>query len=1003
MKPPIGQAPFHSQRCSQSAATIHLRHLATPPAFILPAVLCVVSALLILAVGLLLSVGLERHTARSYVEYQRAEMAANAALQQVKASLNQATANDTFLLLQATLKPPGQSTRQATPYILLAQGKPAPNAALTFSYLPLFSATEQPADTATLTAPAIEPLIPGEADSFLDFAPLPYSEPLRIAWIPILNAQHQPIARYAFWVEDLQGKLDPLTTGNTDGPEASQIASPWPFPAPAIDPDPAHPALSPLALHAIDPASTTAKPGKLAQTLISNRKAMISPDSLLAAANIHPPLSRESSGHISDPAARAVEENLATNTLPYLERPCVPFVHGISSTVLGAPKLNLNAILALGPAGVEPMAAFIKQALPEFDTRKGGFPDDYLQTLAANAIDYADADSQSTLLAGKHRGLDAFPLISEVILQVRYVGELQVNGRRILHWHFKLFAELWNMTNLNVSGSARLSYEVALPMDGIGTATASKRFDDPALLDDPAKTNHNLTKLAGRFWSPEIEVTMLANEYKIYEAADVTYTLDIGPTSIAVANHFCLTEQEGAAGISLLWNGQEVDRAAAIIRQKSGLAFDISDPRYASKATVAALSFGAYGFAIDNPGDPRISYYFRSTPLGESAYPENSSPNRRNIRRSTIYDGDSPRKPKTYGRVLPSEWPDGGHDSAVGSWPLCEDNAVTPTDPRYLWGQIPLASQAPQRLSNAGRFYSATELGRIYDPILWQPTYDNPQDTVSIRKGLMPANRSAWPDVLAASPSSTDHGGGNSLRIGRPEHPGFDQPGKRAIHLLDLFHAGRSRSPESAMREGDLVEICGHVNVNTATKDILRALAAGALGQDPSLATVPDTLIHQAAPLMAPPPTLTTLYAPSTATQSEADRIADAIVLSRPFASPSQLAHAKGLDGRPVFGNPAVYRPGIHIPHNTHVQWSDAAAEEVFARVYEASTVRSRNFRVWVVGQALAPTANTTAAPQVLAEVRKVFTLFADPGQRDSEGAINPNKCQAAVTHENNF
>ncbi|KAB2642479.1 MAG: hypothetical protein DVB26_02535 [Verrucomicrobia bacterium] len=975
----------------------------TCPAFILPALLFVISALLILAVGLLLSTGLERRTARSYIELQRAELAASAALQQVKASLNHATANDSFLLLQSTLKPPVQSTRQATPYVLLAQGRPAPNDSLSFSYLPLFSATEKPPNTPTLTPPPIEPLIPTAAGSYLDLTPLPYGESLRLAWIPILNSQQQLVARYAFWVEDLQGKLDPLTTGNADGPAASQLASAWPFPAPAMDPDPTHPPLSPLALHAVDPESTAAKPGKLAQTLIANRKGMISPDSLLAAADAQAPLSRDPAGHLTDKAARAVEENLATTPRPYLERPCVPFVRGLAAAVLGTPKLNLNALLAKGSGGVAPMAAFIQQALPEFDTRKGGFPDDYLQTLAANAIDYADADSQSTLLAGSYRGLDAFPLISEVVLQIHYIGEQEVNGRRILNWHFKLFAELWNMTNLDVSGSARLSYEVALPMDGIGAATPSKRFDDPALLDDPAKTSHHLTKIAGRYWSPEIAVGMLANEYKTYEAAEVTYALDVGPSSSLVANHFSLTEPIGAAGISLLWNGQQVDRAAAIIRQKTGLAFDLSDPRYASKATVAALSFGAYGFAIDNPGDPRISYYMRGTQLGENAYPENSSPNRRNIRRSTIYDADSPRKPKTYGRVLPSEWPDGGHDSAVGSWPLSHSDQVTPTDPQYDWDQHPVASQAPQRISNAGRFYSATELGRVYDPILWWPTYDNPQDTASILKGIMPASRCAWPDVLASSPSGNEYGGGNSLRIGRPEHPAFNLPGKRATSLLDLFHAGRSRSPEAAMREGHLVEIRGHVNVNTATWDVLRAMAAGALAQDPALATVPNTLSHQAAPLMAPPSTLTTLYAPSTGTQSEADRIADAIVRSRPLASPSQLALAKDLDGKPVFGNPGMYRPGIHIPNNTRVQWSDAAAEEVFARVYEASTVRSRNFRVWIVGQALSPATSTTATPQVLAEVRKVFTLFADPGLRDSKGAIDPNKSQTVVTHENNF
>jgi len=969
-------------------------------------VLIIVSALLILVVGLLLVVGIERGTARTYVDHQRAELAARAALEDVKGSLTLEASNDTFLVVQAALKNAIKAGREPAPMLFLVRGGNAPGNAFTFRYAPLFSTSTRPADTPRLTPPEIEPLMNAQAGGSLDLTVLPYLDPVRLAWLPILDENRQLVARYAYWIEDLQGKIDPATAGNADGPNGTHAGAPWPFPAPALNPAvaaPDHPALDRLALHAIDPASTAEHPGKLAKILISNRSTLVSPDSLLAAADVQPPLTRDSGGHLTDPTARAVEENLASTARPYLEQPRVPFVIGIAAAVVGEPKLNLNALLAKGPGGVEPMAAFIKRALPEFDSRKGGFPEAYLQTLAANAIDYADEDSQSTLVAGSHRGLDGFPLLSEVVLQIHYAGAEEAGGRRVLNWRFKLFAELWNMTTQDVSGNARLSYEVALPMEGIGAGTGTRRFDDPALLLDPAKSTHQLAQRDGRFWSPEITVSLHANEYRFYEFADVAYTLDAGPASIAVAEHFCLTESEGAAGVSLLWNGQQVDRAAAIIRQKKGLEFDLSKPRYSSKATVAALGLGAYGAELDNPGDPRISYYLRSTPLAENANPENSSPNRRNVRRSTIYDSDAARKPKTYGRVLPSEWPDGGHDSEVGTWPISTDDAVCPTDSRYQWPQSPVAAQAPQRLSNAGRFYSATELGRIYDPLLWQPTFDSPQDTASIRNGLMPANRFAWPDVIAASPASPDHGGGNSLRIGRPEHPAFDQPGKRAINLLDLFHAGRSRAAEPALREGNLVEIHGHLNVNTATKDSLRALAAGALGQDPLLATVPVTLNHQGTPLMAPPPARVTLYPPSNDNKTEADRLANAIVRARPFASPSELALVRDPDGKPLFGNPDRYRPGIDIPNNTRVQWSDSAAEEVFARVYEASTVRSRNFRVWVIGQALAPAAGNSAAPQVLAEVRKTFTLFADPGERTDEGAIDPAKFHPTVIHENNF
>ena len=66
--------------------------------------------------------------------------------------------------------------------------------------------------------------------------------------------------------------------------------------------------------------------------------------------------------------------------------------------------------------------------------------------------------------------------------------------------------------------------------------------------------------------------------------------------------------------------------------------------------------------------------------------------------------------------------------------------------------------------------------------------------------------------------------------------------------------------------------------------------------------------------------------------------------------------------------------------------------------------MRSRNFRVWVVGQAIAPLAKgSTAAPVVLAESRKVFNLFADPGVRTEDGAIDADKYEPTVIHENDF
>ena len=220
---------------------------------------------------------------------------------------------------------------------------------------------------------------------------------------------------------------------------------------------------------------------------------------------------------------------------------------------------------------------------------------------------------------------------------------------------------------------------------------------------------------------------------------------------------------------------------------------------------------------------------------------------------------------------------------------------------------------------------------------------------------------------------------GNTLRIGRPEHPKFDEPGLRASHLLDLFHTGISRSADPSQREGALIKINGHVNLNTASKPALRQLIAGSLGQDPEIRKfMNDT--HTAGSSKFPE--IQKLSGSSVPDVTAiADRIASAIMRSRPFASTGELANTRESNGTRVFGNPALF-PGFTNSGYLMLQWTDSAAEETFARAHDASTVRSRNFRIWVVGQSLVPSASVSASPKVLAETRKAFTVFADPGER---------------------
>jgi hypothetical protein len=969
-------------------------------------VLVVVAAMLILAIGALMVSGLERDTARSSADRERAELAARAGLEEVMALLRTEAANDDFLIVRHVSEPKSGSRRQPADHLFLARGSSS-EGGLAYRYLPLFS-TSSPAQSAAAPLRAPEPVRSADA---AELETVPWQDPAAVDWITITDAAGKAVSRYAFWVEDLQGKLDARVAGNLagDGGVPARPAHPLPSAAPL---EAAVPPLAAIEIGALAPDDADAT-----RLLIDGRPAMLSPDSILGATGIGgpDPISRDpATGLLANAAAAAFERSVSPVNHSYLERPVVPFAPGFSAAAMGAPKLNLNRLLAAErPGAVREFASWIASALPRrgsepgFEDRKGGFPENYLETLAANAFDYADEDSESTVAEGRFLGLDAFPLLSEIVLHIEFQGIQPKGSGYTLNWRMRVFAELWNMTNLPARGDARLSYEVNLLPESINSSDDPVPFDDPSLLDDSTRSTHNLNKIGGKYFGPPVAVNLLPGEYRFYEFADVRYEIPFTPQmgkNGPKAEPFRLAEPEAdARGISLRWNDRPVQRIATIVRDPYGVSGFVTTKRNtAGKAAIPGHSYEAGG-PVNNMGDPRIAHYLRAARLSENSYPGNVSPGRRNIRRQSIYDKDGPEKLRHYGRVLPSEWPDGGHDSAAGEFSILTDDSILPTAgiPQWPAAPAPAAADAPQRISNAGRFFSATELGNVYDPILWTPVYPDlagdpgsglrdtrilqpPPDSAA--KPEIPPARHRFPEVSAGSVASPLYGGGNTLRIGRPEHEKFDRPGQRACQLLDLFHAGIASSGGAAEREGPVERIEGRVNINTASRDALRAIAAGRLRQDPKLARV-TAWTHLAGGISAPATAAVALGAPTA--ELAADRIADALILRRPFASISEIASITGADGKPVFGNPDLYP-------EKDLQWTDAATEEIFARVCDASTPRSRNFRVWVVGQ-------TLGSSRAVAEVRKVFTVFADPGPRDADGAIDPAKSRPRVTYENDF
>ncbi|GAA5481046.1 hypothetical protein [Haloferula sargassicola] len=990
--------------------------------FTLAAVLVVMAAILLLTVGLLALVGIERKTARSYVDVKRAEWMAESGMEDFRVKLRNLTDNDEYLVISQedddptdAAKVEGGKDRLEYLYVARPQGG---GDSVDYQVTPLFSTADITEDVTDLKE--LQGVSTLRDEETADFETLPWADEARVNWVEVENDDDEVVGRYAYWVEDLQGRVN-LDGGGDDWDTDALTRNQWPFPAPGVPVNVDGPGIE-MNLNVLDPAVADAEePSDLGDRLVDGRPLMVSPKSTLAGAGFLPPLVRdEVTGRLSDESADAVERGVTPKAMPYEERPVIPHAPGIQESMAGRPKLNLNELLAQSTdSAIQAFKGQIEDSLPEFEKRAGGFPDDYLGTLAAGALDYADADSAPIIKAGV-RGLDANPLLSEIFMQIHFRGLKLTDSRKSLLWTIKVYAELWNMTNQRVTGNARISYENGLSTSGIGSLPQGQRFDDPRLLDNPDRTTHTLTKEGGRYWSLPIPIDLQPDQYVTNNFVTVDYEIDVGPRygpGSVFIDEFTLFEELGAAGMSLRWNEEEIDRVDKIIRysvsgegEKSDLNFEATVPRYVTKAAIPGHSYGQYRDFVDNMGDPRISYYLRSQrwALGLNAYPGNASPNRRNVRRWSIYDKDGPNKSTVYGRVLPSEWPDGGHNSQVGTWSISGDDSVEPTSAKMI-GTLPALEEgtAPQRISNAGRFYSATELGRVFDPVMWEPSYgkDKAQATSSLLAGSITEDR--WPRVNTTSTASSEYGGGTTLCIGNPENPAFNNPSQHAARLLDLFHAGNPRAQDRDDYEGPLVTIDGKININTASRDALRVVAAGLLGQDKQLSRVVRTS-HRGAPYMMP--TVGNIEMGVPTDQKAADIVADAIIDARPITSAYDLARveqkgynhpddaAQEQDGHELFGNRNLYELGPKI------EWSDAAAEELFARMYESTTVRSRNFRVWVVGQALAPKGrDSTSKPRVLAESRKVFTVFADPGERTPEGEIDIHQYRPTIVNENDF
>jgi len=975
--------------------------------------LLVIVILTIAVTAFMQSMTLERRTSQAYLNIIRSEEAVNMGLERIKSILAANTANDHFIVVKAEGAAPTKM-----PYYFIGTGNDQGGSTKTpaaTTYVPLFSYLSSP----TEIPPAPPSSTPGAGASnnmpvipTLPASNLAAAKPLLPAWIPAVNTTWEtvstgdpifPKVRYCYWTEDVSGYLDATSVGNVEGPGGTHLRGNGDNP-------------KEIALYTIfDPAPdndpSTNPATRPASKIVTNRQLILTSSSIQQLAALGNPA----------PLASLVSENLSAPMRFTKEVETIPFGFGYKDA--GRAKYNLNTLVSTGGAGanVTAIAKVIDDNLPRFNTaeRKGSLnaSQNYTKNLAANVIDYVDVNNDGTVGAD-YRGIDSYPFVTGHYLRFRWrkVGNpaqdfFQSGGSWKARVDVDLWIQVWNLSDKDIT-SGTLRWDDS----GNEYSLYAAGNNETPMQPEPGSTIRTIVFSTA--------APLKKNEFKVVQFPVVSYVVD---TAIA-SSQSRPTAAAGRPKISwkgvgpnvphyssnygIYWNGVQVDRPGT----ETGLGGNRVERMNGSLDTQNATSSeentgdGAdwrgtypglrYGEEFDlatnmdketlfNLGDPRSAYNIRRS-IDATDYDANSAWYGRPYHYSAV--ALSQTTPSISRQTTPSGWADGGHDSARGYGIYELQPGSSSANGRYRNNRtpadIPTASRpaydnrAPTVISNSGQYTSVLELGSIFDPLQWRPDF---RTSNSMPTDTPPADRAAmlerWNSldtqpIIADSgsfPLSEGYGMASTLRIGRGEFYSLDKEGLRAAQLLDLFTANPSSIQETK----------GRININTASRDVLRALYAGILlDRDPDL---------------EPPSLRGSLYPPrSTPAAPAADIFADTIIANRPFLSPAKVSSVRTtLDDSksiatpqakiPLFGNAGLW-PAAQRP----TAWIDPSREEFFKKTFQLSTVRSRNFKVYVTGEVL------NARGRVASRQTREFHLNLVP-PRTADGTIVPGK---AITVE---
>ena len=936
------------------------------PSFALVSVLALVSLAALSATAFLAAARLERLASRPLADLTRLEMASGTGLAMAMGVLAQAGSTNYGLQRIVTYWRTNEADDLG--YLLLGIFTNPANS-LEVSYLPAFSSSLMisnaldPASTQT-NASRVTGQGNYRANAFAgawtnglnttnstNFPLLGNQTSPLVAWIPIRQERrirpgsaattNVQVARMAFFVQDLQGLIDAERMGGSNNRTTGT--------------NPAEISLTNLSGTALINATT-------ASTFVAtNTRRLFASVGMLTLSNV---------GGLATNDLRYVATGLrswgwAQNDAGSFSNRIPPGIQLTAtsgySTNAGQVKLDLNTNLTA--ASLDNLVTLLSNNLPNFTNRAGGFAISaaggatntnaytgtaYLQTLAANIIDYADADSDpttdgTTLTTNRvrpvYRGVDSYPFITEInkrylLLSNNVTNEAGTPGRMAVVATTD-FIEVWNPSSQTVPAGTLVFVSAHRQPVTFGFLSAS--------FATPTRASNSLGAVSNGVTTNTFPaLTLLPNEFRALACPTVTNWFFVASTNTAT---FSMQDERTNSHFFATWNGRFCDAGLGGISRNAG---NLAVGTPANRSQMPGFIYRTLGgFADPAVGDPRATIYL-SRILDANAYSGNSTFGGRNRRAGSVAPG------QPFYEVAPATWPDGGHNSPPGN-PAGSDNTLPTAVTPATYSNVP-----PGRISNAGSFSNIFELGAIFDPMQW-------------RDPGLGAWQGKYTNLSTAGVADNGYGGGNTLRIGRPEHPRFaftnygggdpvPNMGMSAAAMLDLFRVG---SADSNSFTGG-----GKINLNTAPRPVLAALAGGVtLTNDPARA--PAT-------------------APANANMTNA--FAQGVLRFRqlyPFYSPSQMTFIStdyGIDGwTNTWANTAVFSTNAGAGLAGVTALNDTGREEWFSKIYGLTGVDSLNFRCYVVAQLTDANGNPRGAPH-----RKYYQIYTAPNPAALTNAALP-------------